>query len=85
MQGRHKAQMSIVATLLTECTLDQTGKLICDPCPQPKFVHVSEQNIYRFHQTLKQSLVLIPEILRTISLRDNLMKLKVSPFPKDFY
>lgn len=35
MQGRHKEQMSIVAKLLTECTLDQTGKLICDPCPDP--------------------------------------------------
>lgn len=33
MQGRHKEQMSIVAKLLTECTLDQTGKLICDPRP----------------------------------------------------
>lgn len=53
--------------------------------PPPKFVHVSGQNIYRFHQTLKESLVLIPEILRTISLRDNLIKLKVSPLPKDSY
>lgn len=53
--------------------------------PPSKFVHVSGQNIYRFHQTLKESLVLIPEILRTISLRDNLIKLKVSPLPKDSY
>lgn len=53
--------------------------------PPPRFVHVSGQNIYRFHQTLKEGLVLIPEILRTISLRDNLIKLKVSPLPKDSY
>ena len=48
-------------------------------CHPPKFMHVSGQNMSKFHWTPRQDWILILEILRTISLRHRQRKLKDSP------
>lgn len=78
MQSRQREPTSSVAKLLTECTLGKTGKMTSD-ANLPKFMHVSGQNMSKFHWTPRQDWILILEILRTISLRHRQRKLKDSP------